>query len=47
MKGIDRMRLSLSSLFNDERENLRGKVIGVYVLLFALNVGAWGWLLRG
>jgi high-affinity nickel-transport protein len=39
------MRLSLSSLFNDERENLRGKVIGVYVLLFALNVGAWGWAL--
>jgi high-affinity nickel-transport protein len=33
----------LSSLFNDERENIRGKAIGVYSLLFAGNIAAWIW----
>src|ERR1700679_3618738 len=33
----------LSNLFNDERENIRARVIGVYVLLFGANIAAWGW----
>ncbi len=37
------MSVSFSSLFNDERENIRGKVVGVYVLLFAFNIAAWIW----
>jgi high-affinity nickel-transport protein len=37
------MRFNLARLFNDERENLRGKVVGIYVLLFAANVAAWIW----
>jgi nickel/cobalt transporter (NiCoT) family protein len=37
------MSVSFSDLFNDERENIRGKVIGIYVLLFALNIAAWIW----
>jgi high-affinity nickel-transport protein len=39
------MSFSLSSLFNDERQNLRGKVIGIYVLLAAVNIAAWLWAL--
>jgi high-affinity nickel-transport protein len=39
------MSVSLSDLFNDERENIRGKVIGVYALLFAFNIAAWIWAL--
>jgi nickel/cobalt transporter (NiCoT) family protein len=37
------MSVNLSNLFNDEAENIRGKVIGVYVLLFAFNIAAWVW----
>jgi len=37
------MSVNLSNLFNDEAENIRGKVIGVYVLLFAFNIAAWMW----
>jgi nickel/cobalt transporter (NiCoT) family protein len=37
------MSVSFSNLFNDERENIRGKVIGIYVLLFAFNLAAWIW----
>ncbi|HKN29881.1 MAG TPA: HoxN/HupN/NixA family nickel/cobalt transporter, partial [Roseiarcus sp.] len=37
------MGVSFSSLFNDERENIRGKAIGVYILLFAFNIAAWAW----
>src|ERR1700722_11667810 len=33
----------LSNLFNDERENIRGKLTGVYGLLFSANIGAWIW----
>jgi nickel/cobalt transporter (NiCoT) family protein len=33
----------LSNLFNDERENIRGKLIGVYGLLFLANIAAWIW----
>jgi high-affinity nickel-transport protein len=39
------MSFSLSSLFNDERQNLRGKVIGIYVLLAVVNIAAWLWAL--
>src|SRR5579863_9933579 len=33
----------LSSLFNDESENIRGKAIGVLGLLFLANIAAWIW----
>src|SRR5579863_307568 len=33
----------LSSLFNDESENIRGKLIVVYGLLFLANIAAWIW----
>src|SRR5271163_3501202 len=35
----------LSSLFSDEGDNLRAKVIGIYVLLIAANIAAWIWAL--
>ena len=37
------MRVNFSSLFNDEGDDIRGKVIGVYALLFAFNIAAWIW----
>jgi nickel/cobalt transporter (NiCoT) family protein len=37
------MSVNLSNLFNDEGENIRGKVVGIYVLLFAFNIAAWIW----
>src|SRR5580692_6077099 len=37
------MSFGLSSLFNDDRENIRGKLIGIYVALFAFNLAAWVW----
>jgi high-affinity nickel-transport protein len=37
------MRAILSNLFNDGRGKILGKVIGVYALLFAANIGAWIW----
>ena len=33
----------LSSLFDDERQNIRAKVVGVYALLFLANIAAWIW----
>jgi high-affinity nickel-transport protein len=35
----------LRSLLDDSTTNLRGKVIGLYGLLLAANVAAWGWAL--
>src|SRR5580692_1863718 len=35
----------LCKLFNDNGDNLREKVIGVYALLFAVNIAAWAWAL--
>jgi len=35
----------LSDLFNDEGDNLRAKVIGMYVLLIGANIAAWLWAL--
>jgi nickel/cobalt transporter (NiCoT) family protein len=37
------MSAILSHLFDDERDNIRGKVIGVYALLLAVNIAAWTW----
>jgi nickel/cobalt transporter (NiCoT) family protein len=37
------MIVTIANLFNDSRENVRGKVIGVYVLLFIFNAAAWLW----
>ncbi len=37
------MIVGLSRLFNDQSENIRGKVIGVYLLLITANIVAWGW----
>lgn len=34
---------TLRSLFDDAAGNLRGKVLGIYTLLFAFNAGAWLW----
>ena len=35
------MFVGLSRLFNEE--NIRGKVIGIYLLLAIANIAAWGW----
>lgn len=37
--------ISPSNLFNDAGENVRGKVIAIYTLLFAANITAWSWAL--
>ena len=37
------MIATVANLFNDSRENIRGKVIAVYVLLFIFNAAAWLW----
>jgi high-affinity nickel-transport protein len=37
------MNVTLANLFNDKQENIRGKVIAVYVLLFIFNAAAWLW----
>ena len=37
------MQTSLSGLFDDAADNLRGRVISIYVILFAFNAGAWLW----
>ncbi len=35
--------MSLPRIFNDGAGNVRGKVAGLYALLFAFNIGAWLW----
>ena len=37
------MSVTFANLFNDKQENIRGKVIAVYVLLFIFNAAAWLW----
>jgi high-affinity nickel-transport protein len=37
------MSMTVANLFNDKQENIRGKVIGVYALLFVFNLAAWLW----
>ncbi|HEX4067016.1 MAG TPA: HoxN/HupN/NixA family nickel/cobalt transporter [Acidobacteriaceae bacterium] len=39
------MTAGLRHLFNDHADHLRGKVAGIYGLLFLFNVGAWLWAL--
>ena len=39
------MFVSVANLFNDSRQNIRGKVIAVYALLFIVNAAAWLWAL--
>jgi nickel/cobalt transporter (NiCoT) family protein len=39
----DTPRPRLLSLFDDAAGNLRNKVIGIYILLFIFNAGAWLW----
>ena len=34
---------SLTTLFNDAAENLRGRIVVIYAILFAFNIGAWIW----
>jgi high-affinity nickel-transport protein len=33
----------LTALFNDAADNLRSRIVAVYVILFAFNLGAWLW----
>ncbi|MDD2703849.1 MAG: HoxN/HupN/NixA family nickel/cobalt transporter [Acidocella sp.] len=33
----------LSHVFNDGTANVRGKVVGIYAFLIAINIGAWVW----
>jgi high-affinity nickel-transport protein len=35
----------LRSLFNDESGNTRSRVMAIYAMLFAFNLGAWAWAL--
>src|SRR6476660_9310321 len=39
------MTVTFANLFNDRHENIRGKAIAVYILLFIFNVTAWLWAL--
>lgn len=39
------MRVGLLTLFSDADVNVRGRVIGIYVLLIAANIAAWLWAL--
>jgi high-affinity nickel-transport protein len=36
---------TLSHVFNDSSADVRGKVIGIYTFLIAVNIGAWVWAL--
>jgi nickel/cobalt transporter (NiCoT) family protein len=33
----------LTALFNDGADNLRGRIVAIYCILFAFNIGAWLW----
>ena len=33
----------LTALFNDAADNLRRRIVAIYVILFAFNIGAWLW----
>jgi nickel/cobalt transporter (NiCoT) family protein len=37
------MSVTVANLLNDKQENVRGKVVGVYLLLFVINAAAWLW----
>ena len=34
---------TLSNLFDDAAHNLRGRIVAIYAILFAFNIGAWLW----
>ncbi len=34
---------SFLRLFNDSPAELRSKIVGIYAMLIAFNVGAWAW----
>jgi high-affinity nickel-transport protein len=38
------VRPKLTNLFDDAADNLRGRIIAMYGILFAFNVGAWIWV---
>lgn len=38
---------SFSHIFNDRSSNIRGKVIGIYILLIAFNVAVWALAIAG
>jgi nickel/cobalt transporter (NiCoT) family protein len=38
-----KIRPILKMLFDDAAHNLRGRIIGIYAILLAFNVGAWLW----
>jgi nickel/cobalt transporter (NiCoT) family protein len=37
------MPTKLSTLFNDAADNLRGRIVAMYGILFLFNIGAWLW----
>ena len=39
------MRVALRPLFGDDFVNLRSRIVGLYLLLIAANLGAWMWAL--
>jgi nickel/cobalt transporter (NiCoT) family protein len=39
------MLRALKHVFNDSSADVKGKVIGIYVFLIAVNLGAWAWAL--
>ncbi len=39
------MMVSVANLFNDSRQNIRGRVTAVYILLLFFNAAAWLWAL--
>ncbi len=36
-------RSKLTALFNDEAENLRGRIVAIYAILLVFNLSAWIW----
>jgi nickel/cobalt transporter (NiCoT) family protein len=36
-------RPKLATLFNDAADHLQGRIVAIYAILFAFNVGAWLW----
>ena len=40
---VREMRNRMSALFDDSAENLRGRVVAIYGILLAFNLGAWLW----
>src|SRR5262249_29522404 len=45
VRGASAMGSFLASILSDRAGNLRGRIVGLYVLLVTMNVGAWLWAL--